>query len=63
MRAKINQGLLFKQFAKSGKTQTVITLEPSKQAIEKGLSTCPLKLRLVRYNWMMRLKFWSQSDG
>ncbi len=52
MRAKINQGLLFKQFAKSGKVQTVITLEPNKlsieKCIEKGLPTGPLKLRLVR---------------
>ncbi len=52
MRAKINQGLLFKQFSKSGKAQTVITLEPNKrsieQCIEKGLPTCALKLRLVR---------------
>lgn len=52
MRAKINQGLLYKQFAESGKAQTVITLEPNKrsveQCIEKGLPTCPLKLRLIR---------------
>ena len=52
MRAKINRGLLFKQFAESGKAQTVITLEPNKrsveQCIEKGLPTCPLKLRLIR---------------
>ena len=51
MRAKINQGLLYKQFAKSGKAQQVITLEPSKgsinQCIEKGLPTSPLRLRLV----------------
>ena len=52
MRAKINQGLLFKQFAESGQAQTVITLDPNKrsveQCIEKGLPTCPLKLRLIR---------------
>lgn len=52
MRAKINRGLLFKQFAESGKAQTVITLEPNKrsaeQCIEKGLPTCPVKLRLIR---------------
>jgi len=52
MRAKINRGLLFKQFAESGKAQTVITLEPNKpsakQCIEKGLPTCPIKLRLIR---------------
>ena len=52
MRAKINQGLLYKQFAKSGKAQALITLEPNKrsveQCLEKGLPTQPLKLRLVR---------------
>jgi len=52
MRAKINRGLLYKQFAESGKAQTVITLEPNKrsveQCIEKGLPTCPLRLRLIR---------------
>jgi len=52
MRAKINQGLLYKQFAESGMAQTIITLEPNKrsveQCIEKGLPTCPLRLRLVR---------------
>ena len=52
MRAKINQGRLYKQFAESGKAQTVITLEPNKrsieQCLEKGLPTCPLRLRLVR---------------
>lgn len=52
MRAKINRGLLFKQFAESGKAQAVITLEPNKRSvekcIEKGLPTYPLKLRLIR---------------
>jgi hypothetical protein len=52
MRAKINRGLLFKQFAESGKAQAVITLEPNKRSvekcIEKGLPTDPLKLRLIR---------------
>ena len=52
MRAKINLGLLFKQFAESGKAETVITLEPNKrsieQCLEKGLPTHPLKLRLIR---------------
>ena len=52
MRAKINQGLLYKQFAESGKAQALITLEPNKrsveQCLEKGLPTQPLKLRLVR---------------
>ncbi len=52
MRAKSNQGLLYKEFAKSGKIQTVITLKANKrsvnQYIEKGLPTKPLKLRLIR---------------
>jgi hypothetical protein len=52
MRAKINQGLLYKQFAESGKAQALITLEPNKrsvkQCLEKGLPTHPLKLRLLR---------------
>jgi hypothetical protein len=52
MRAKINLGLLFKQFAESGQVQTVITLEPNKrsveQCLEKGLPTRPLRLRLIR---------------
>jgi hypothetical protein len=52
MRAKINCGLLFKQFSESGKAQAVITLEPNKRSvekcIEKGLPTDPLKLRLIR---------------
>jgi len=52
MRAKINQGLQFKQFAESGKAQTVITLEPNKPSLkqckEKGLPTGALTLRLLR---------------
>jgi hypothetical protein len=52
MRAKINRGLIYKQFVESGKAQAVITLEPNKrsveQCIEKGLPTNPLKLRLIR---------------
>lgn len=52
MRAKINRGLLYKQFAESGKAQAVITLEPSQrsveQCLEKGLPTHPLRLRLIR---------------
>jgi len=52
MRAKIYQGLLYKQFAESGKAQTVITLEANKrsveQCLEKGLRTQPLRLRLIR---------------
>jgi hypothetical protein len=52
MRAKINLGLQFKQFAESGKAQTIITLEPNKYSIEtckeKGLPTAALTLRLIR---------------
>jgi hypothetical protein len=52
MRAKINSGLLYKQFVESGKAQAVITLEPNQrsveQCLEKGLPTQPLKLRLLR---------------
>jgi hypothetical protein len=52
MRAKINQGLLYKQFAESGKAQAVITLEANQrsveQCLEKGLPTQPLRLRLIR---------------
>ena len=52
MRAKINRGLLYQQFAESGKAQTVIALEPNRcsveQCLEKGLPTRPLRLRLIR---------------
>ncbi len=52
MRAKIDCGLLYKQFADSEKAQTVITLEPNKRSIEqclkKGLPARPLRLRLIR---------------
>jgi hypothetical protein len=52
MRAKINQGLLYKQFTESGKAQAVITLEANQrsveQCLEKGLPTQPLRLRLIR---------------
>lgn len=52
MRAKINQSTVFKAFADSRKAETVVTLEPSnlsrKRCREKGLSTIPLKLRLIR---------------
>ena len=51
MRAKSNQGLLYKQFAESGEAQAVITLEANprsvKQCLKKGLPTQPLKLRLI----------------
>lgn len=52
MRAKINQGLVFKQFVHSGKAQAIITLEPNKSSIEscqkRGLPTTALTLRLIR---------------
>jgi hypothetical protein len=52
MHAKINRGLLYKQFTESGKAQTMITLEANKrsveQGLEKGLPTQPLRLRLTR---------------
>jgi len=53
MRAKINQGLLYKQFAENGKAQAVITLEANQrsvveQCLEKGLPTQSLRLRLIR---------------
>lgn len=52
MRAKTNQNMQFKQFACSGKSQAIITLQPNKRSIEqcqkKGLPTAALTLRLVR---------------
>ena len=52
MRAKINRGLLYKQFAESGKAQAVITLKANQrsveQCLEKGLPMQPLRLRLIR---------------
>ncbi len=52
MRAKINQGLVFKQFVESGKAQAIITLEANKSSKEacqsRGLPTTALTLRLVR---------------
>jgi Transposase DDE domain len=52
MRAKINQGMRYQQFAESGKAQALITLEANpravKQCLKKGLSTQPLRLRLIR---------------
>jgi hypothetical protein len=52
MRAKINRGQQFKQFAESGKAETIITLKPNKRSIEqcqeKGLPTVALRLRLIR---------------
>jgi hypothetical protein len=52
MRAKVNLGLQFKAFAQSGAVEKIIIMEPNKVAmeksLEKGLSTKPLRLRLVR---------------
>lgn len=52
MRAKINRGKEFKRFADSGLREAMVTLSPGKEAIEKcqgkGLSTAPIRLRLVR---------------
>lgn len=52
MRAKVNQGLLYKQFVNGGQAQTVITLTPNKSSIkqcqQKGLPITPLRLRLIR---------------
>jgi len=52
MRAKINRGLLYKQFAQRSKAQTVVTLEPNQRSVEqgkeKGLPTHPIRLRLIR---------------
>lgn len=52
IRAKTNQSLLIKDFVRSGKKEAVVTFEPNKSSIktceEKGLSTKPVTLRLVR---------------
>ncbi len=52
MRAKTNQSLLIREFVKSGKKEAVVTFEPNKPSLktceEKGLSTKPITLRLVR---------------
>ena len=52
VRAKANQDLLIKAFVKSGKKEAVVTFKPNKPSIktceEKGLSSKPIKLRLVR---------------
>ena len=54
IRAKTNQSLLIKDFVKSGKREAVVTFTPNKPSIktceEKGLSTQPITLRLVRVN-------------
>lgn len=52
MRAKTNQSLLIKDFVKSGEREAIVSFEPNKPSIEtceeKGLSTKPIRLRLVR---------------
>jgi catalase (peroxidase I) len=52
MRAKTNQSLLVKDFIKSKKKEANVTFHPNKSSIEtckeKGLSTKPITLRLVR---------------
>ncbi len=52
MRAKINQSKPFKAFAERGGTESIITMKPNKksqeQCINKGLSTEPITLRLIR---------------
>ena len=52
MRAKVGANLLAKAFVKSGKTETVVTFTPNVKAVDtchkKGLSSEPIKLRLVR---------------
>ncbi len=52
MRAKTNQSLLIKDFVKSGKKEAIVTFNPNKSSIktcnEKGLSSKPITLRLVR---------------
>ncbi|MFT7525629.1 MAG: hypothetical protein ACI9LY_000769 [Arenicella sp.] len=52
MRGKVNRGLQFKAFAQSGATEEIITMKRNKTAmkkrLEKGLSSKPLRLRLVR---------------
>jgi hypothetical protein len=52
MRAKTNQSLLIKDFVKSGKKEAIVTFEANKSSIEtckeKGLSSKPITLRLVR---------------
>jgi len=40
MRAKINRGQQFKQFAESGKSETIITLKPNKRSIEQLSWVC-----------------------
>lgn len=52
MRAKTKQSLLIKDFVKSEKKEAIVTFNPNKSSLqtckEKGLSSKPIKLRLVR---------------
>ena len=52
MRAKTQQSLVVKDFIKSNKKQAIVTIKPNKPSIQtcldKGLSSAPIKLRLVR---------------
>lgn len=52
MRAQVGNNLLAKAFVKSGKSETIVTFTPNVKAVEtcheKGLSSEPIKLRLVR---------------
>lgn len=52
IRAKTKQSLLIRDFVKSGKKEALVSFEPNKPSIktceEKGLSTKPITLRLVR---------------
>lgn len=52
VRAKTNQNLLVKSFIASGKKEEIVEFKPNKPSLkscqEKGISTSPIKLRLVR---------------
>ncbi len=52
IRAKTNQSLFIKDFVNSGKREAIVTFTPNKPSMktceEKGLSTQPITLRLVR---------------
>jgi hypothetical protein len=52
VRAKTNQNLAVKAFLESGKKESTVTFIPNKTSIqtciEKGLSTAPIELRLIR---------------
>lgn len=52
MRTRTKRDTLVKHFIASGNKETVVTYKPGKEAVktclEKGLSTAPIKLRLIR---------------